>query len=168
MGPSLSLTRGNSVGGLSHEKREGQLHTNPTNHALGQLPCKVHRGPLSALMCGPFLFTEEAGLRECLSQDRRGRAQALPTSTPHRCCDTFLPSIPHAGDLGRWKLWEVGGHSGSSIPWRTKASTTRCWNAGFFYGPHDVCFVDCVRCFGGLHNDAWVTGPTHLGDLRRH
>ena len=64
------------------------LHTKPwanrqpTNHARGHVPCKVYRGPMSVLLCVSFLFPEEAGLRECLSQDRRSRARTLPTQLP--------------------------------------------------------------------------------------
>ena len=46
-----------------------------------------------------LFFSDETGLRECLSQDRRGRARTLPTYLrgPEDAPSSHLRSIPHGG-----------------------------------------------------------------------
>ena len=64
-----------------------------------------------------FSFSDEDGLRECLSQDRWGRARTLPTHLPSPNENGRQPlpyerSITHAGDHERESLWEVVGSPG--------------------------------------------------------
>ena len=92
---------------LFREIKERQLNTKPwanrqpTNHARGHVPCKAYRWSKSVRMCVPFY---EAGLRECLYQDRRGRARTLPTHLPG---PTNTRSIPRAGDRERGRWWDL-------------------------------------------------------------
>ena len=83
------------------------LTANPqTTRAVTCQARKVCRGSKSVRRCVSLLFPDEAGVRECLSQDRRGRARTLashlpgPDDTPLR----HLRSIPHdrKRNCGRW------------------------------------------------------------------
>ena len=67
-------------------------------------------------------------MRECLSQDRRGRVRTLPAQlhTPTMRRFTALHSILHAGDRERGRLWEVAGPTLTlGKPWCAAASRLR-------------------------------------------
>ena len=94
----------------------------PTNHVCCRAKCTVGQ---RVFRCACLFFSpDEAGLRECLSQDRRGRARTLPThQAPTMRHFQHLRSIPRGGDREGWRLWEVVGLSGSSTG-MTKTCTT--------------------------------------------
>ena len=97
-------------------KKDSPLSTNhganrqPTNHAHWHVPCKVDGGSESVQMYVSFLFFDEACLRECLSQDRRGRARTLPTHLPGR--DDATPTALALHPTRPRKVETLGGGEG--------------------------------------------------------
>ena len=89
-------------------KHKPWANRKPTNHARGHMPYKMHRGSKTVLMC--LLFSpDEAGLRECLSQDRRSRARTLPTHLPSTNDATLTALALHPSRGRPRKVETVGG-----------------------------------------------------------
>ena len=95
----------------------------PTTLAVACRARKVCRGSKSVRLC---FFPDEAGVRECPSQDRHRRARTLPTDLPGPDDTSLLHlrSIPHAGDRTRRRLWEVVVPSGFHS-WMTTVTPLR-------------------------------------------
>ena len=63
-------------------------------------------------MCVSFLFLDEAGLCECLSQNRRGRARMLPTHLPGTD-DVTLAALALHSTRGTPRWVEIVGGGGT-------------------------------------------------------
>ena len=55
-----------------------RVNRQPNNQVCGHVQCKKVPRTNEHVATRVFVFTDVAGLRECLSQDRRGRARTLP------------------------------------------------------------------------------------------
>ena len=78
--------------------------TNPPTTRAVTCRAKVYRGPMSVLLCVSFLFPDEAGLRECLSQDRRVPiVNASDSPALHRRLDSYRTcAASHMWDPVPW------------------------------------------------------------------
>ena len=66
----------------SQAKHKPWTNRQPTTHARVLVPCKVYRGSKRVQVCVSFLFLDDAGLRDCPSQDRPARGRTLQIHLP--------------------------------------------------------------------------------------